>query len=43
MRGLIVGLPLSCLLWLVIIASARSLWAAPDAGKTEVADRHNRP
>jgi hypothetical protein len=40
MRGLIVGLPLSCLLWLLIVAGARYLWAVPDAGKTEVADRH---
>lgn len=34
MRGMIVGLPISCLLWLLIFASARSLWAAPDVGKT---------
>jgi hypothetical protein len=30
MRGLIVGLPLSCLLWLLIYAGVRNLWAAPD-------------
>jgi hypothetical protein len=34
MRGLIVGLPLSCLLWLLIFASARSLFVRSDGAST---------
>jgi hypothetical protein len=30
MRGLVIGVPISCLLWLLIFAAARNLSRTPD-------------